>query len=398
MEPPSAGGRRRRRCLPGLPFGMRHGGSIRAEYVADIAFTTTAAATTEAFVNPVAAELAGRGHRIHLITGDRPPEADYSHTSAVLRMNRGMSPTADLDSLRRWVSHLRAARPRMIVAGTPKASLLGLAAARAAGVPTRVYVIHGAVWDGASGSRQRMLETAERATIASSTNQLAVSDSLARLVHARGLSRRMPDVLGSGSFCGVDTEQFRPPDRPLHPDKPVMCFVGRLNRDKGIDVLLRTLDRVRDHVDATLTIIGGLDSTAPPSPEVMSALETNPHVNFVGEVSDVAPHIQRATILLFASAREGLPQVPLEAQACGVPVISWRVTGVIDAVRDGFTGTLVAFGDEVCLASAAVEMLSDAGLRARTSANARALVTDRFERLRVVAANVEYLEAQLQAT
>lgn len=279
----------------------------------------------------------------------------------------------------------------MIVAGTPKASLLGLTAARIARVPTRVYVIHGAVWDGATGNSRRVLEAAERATIASSTHQLAVSDSLARLIHARGLSRQMPDVLGSGSFSGVDVGQFAPVDSKQGSERS-MCFVGRLHRDKRIDVLVRTLDRVRQHVDASLTIVGSLDKTAPPDRATMVSLAHHDHINLVGETADVASYLHDSDLLLLPTAREGLPQVALEAQACGVPVVSWRVTGVVDAVRDGFTGLLVGYGDEEALAAAAVRLLTDGGFHATTSANGRAWVVDRFERQLVTTRTATYLQ------
>lgn len=371
---------------------MSHGGLSEHDTGVDVVFTTTIARTTESFVNPVAAELAARGNRVQLIAGDREPAADYLHTSVVLPMHRGISPGADAGSLGRWVSHLRSVNARMIVAGTPKASLLALTAARIAGVPSRVYVIHGAVWDGATGHRRRILEAAERATIANSTHQLAVSDSLARLIHARGLSRRMPDVLGSGSFCGVDTERFIPQGQPAGPARPVMCFIGRLNRDKGIDVLVRTLERVREYVDASLTVVGGLDPTAPPDAATVELLARHAHVNWVGEVTDVAEHLRAASVLLFPTTREGLPQVALEAQACGVPVVSWRVTGVIDAVRDGFTGLLVPFGDEEALAAAAVELLTNTARHNRMSANARQWAVARFERRMVASRTAAYIE------
>ncbi len=69
----------------------------------DILLATTAAMTTEAFVQPVARELTRRGHRLHLVCGDRAPEVEVSASTAVVAMNRGMSPTQDLASLRAWV-------------------------------------------------------------------------------------------------------------------------------------------------------------------------------------------------------------------------------------------------------------------------------------------------------
>ncbi len=365
--------------------------AVETGTTADVVFATTIASTTESFVNPVAEELAARGRRVQLVAGDRLPQADYPHTSAVIPMHRGMSPGRDLPSLRQWVSHLRTVRPRMIVAGTPKASLLALTAARIAGVPARVYVIHGAVWDSPRGERKRVLEGAERAAIAASTDQLAVSDSLARLVFARGLSRRMPVVLGSGSFSGVDVDQFSPAsDAEVRPGLR-MCFVGRLNRDKGIDALLRVLDRVREHVDASLTIVGELDTSAPPERATVDRLTSNPYVDWVGPTTDVASYLRQSSLLLLPTEREGLPQVPLEAQACGVPVVSWRVTGVIDAVQDGFTGILVRYGDEVALAQAAVALLENGQARSRMGTNAREWVAERFERRSVVASTAQYL-------
>lgn len=355
-------------------------------------FATTVAQTTEGFVNPVAAEMVARGYDVHLVTGDRTPNAPYPHTSAILPMNRGISPSADVRSLRHWVSYLRATRPRMVVIGTPKASLLGLTAARLSGVPTRVYVIHGAVWDGASGRRRRLLEGTERATIGASTHQLAVSDSLARLISARRLASRPPDVLGSGSFSGVDVREFGPAPTINPPGPLEMCFVGRLNRDKGIDVLLDVLDLVREHADVRLRIAGGVDDTAPPPASTMTRITEHRYVTWVGEVSDVRPHIHSASLLLLPTAREGLPQVALEAQACAVPVVSWRVTGVVDAVQDGFTGLLVSYGDREALGNAARLLLTNDALRLKLSANAREWVVDRFDRQVVAPRSASYLE------
>ncbi|MGB8021724.1 MAG: glycosyltransferase [Candidatus Nanopelagicales bacterium] len=362
----------------------------------DVAFATTIADSMESFVEPVAQRMADMGYRVHLITGDRPTSASFDHESHVIPMQRGISATDDTRSLRAWVHRLRDIRPGMVVAGTPKASLLGMLAARTVGVPARVYVMHGAVWDGATGTRRRVLETTERITIRASTDQLAVSDSLARLVHTRGLAPRMPDVLGSGSFSGVDLARFHPAEG-AHAPAGSICFVGRVNRDKGIDVLIRTFNRVSDRVDAHLTVVGGLDESAPPEAAVMAQLTTHPGITWVGEVTDVPAYLRASRVLLFPTSREGLGQVALEAQACGVPVVSWRVTGVVDAVRDGFTGTLVGFGDEAGLAEAVVRLLTDEAHHRRLAANARLWTAQQFASATVAARTADYLASRLTA-
>lgn len=362
----------------------------------DIVFATTAAVTTEAFVRQVASRLAGRGYCVELASGDRDARIDFPATTAVVPMERPISLRADVRAMARWIRYLRHRRPSLLVAGTPKASLLSLVAARLVGVPGRVYVLHGAVWDGALGTRARILRIAERLTLASATDSVAVSPSLAALVEVSGLMghRKPPAVLGSGSFCGVDVARFTPNDET--PAGRRICFVGRLNRDKGLDVLLRVFDIIRREIpEAELSIIGGLDESNPPDDETLKRLRRHPAVSWEGAVDDVVGHLQRADILLFPSRREGLGQVVLEAQACGVPVVSWRVTGVVDAVRDGETGRLVEYGDESGLAAAAVALLADESLRDRCSKAGRTWVVENFDEAVVAERMAGYLEAIL---
>lgn len=361
-----------------------------------VVMTTTVAMTTEYFVNPVGDVLASRGVRVHLVTGDRPPRASYPHESTVIRMNRGLSPLADAGALRRWAMFLARVRPDMVIAGTPKASMLALHAARLVGVPRRLYVLHGAVWDGALGMRGRLLEAVERTSLASSTRQLSVSDSLSLRVQQRGLARRAPDVIGAGSFCGVDTEHYKPgattSDRRSPPN---ILYIGRLHRDKGIDVLLRSLDSILRILPARLTVVGGIDASAPPAAWVLRRLGSDPHINWIGEVDDVLPYLAAAELLLLPTAREGLPQVALEAQAAGVPVVSWRVTGVVDAVRSDETGLLVEFGDEDALVGAIARILLYPTKRAEMATAAREWVLSNFRQFDVAGRNADYILAML---
>jgi glycosyltransferase involved in cell wall biosynthesis len=68
-------------------------------------------------------------------------------------------------------------------------------------------------------------------------------------------------------------------------------------------------------------------------------------------------------VLAFPSYREGLPNVPLEAAAAGLPVVGFAATGTIDAVVHGVTGTLVPQGDATALGEGIVRYLQDAELR-----------------------------------
>jgi glycosyltransferase involved in cell wall biosynthesis len=68
-------------------------------------------------------------------------------------------------------------------------------------------------------------------------------------------------------------------------------------------------------------------------------------VTLLGSVTDMPAFFHGIDVLCFPSLREGLPNVVIEAAACQVPTVAWRVTGLEDAVRDGETGFLSAYGD-----------------------------------------------------
>lgn len=281
-----------------------------------------------------------------------PPCPTYDHEIA---MTRRLSPGRDLAALGMWIRLMRRLRPTGVVAGTPKASLLALTAARLVGVPARLYIIHGAVWDGATGSKGVILRTAESVTLRSSTDALAVSRSLSGLVAREIAGQPRPTVLGLGSVVGVDTEVFHPSTEKHDP--PVLCFVGRLHRSKNIDSLLEVFDAVRVSYPVRLRIVGALDYSAPPSPQTMQRISGDPEIEWLGARSDVAQLLQDSSLFVFPTSREGLPQVVLEASSVGIPTVGWAATGVVDSVEDGVTGLLSPVGDVDGMAQNVLQLL-----------------------------------------
>jgi glycosyltransferase involved in cell wall biosynthesis len=85
-------------------------------------------------------------------------------------------------------------------------------------------------------------------------------------------------------------------------------------------------------------------------------------------------------ILAFPSHREGLPNVPLEAAAAGIPCVAFRATGTIDAVVDGRTGIMVPVGDADGLAAALRRYVQDPELRRMHGSAARHRVLATFQR------------------
>ncbi|MCA9198629.1 MAG: glycosyltransferase, partial [Planctomycetales bacterium] len=84
-------------------------------------------------------------------------------------------------------------------------------------------------------------------------------------------------------------------------------------------------------------------------------------------------------VFAFPSHREGLPVAPLEAAATGIPTVTTRSTGCIDAVIDGETGFVVDVGDVQALANALIRYLQDEKLRTSHGHAAREFVKKHFD-------------------
>jgi glycosyltransferase involved in cell wall biosynthesis len=91
-----------------------------------------------------------------------------------------------------------------------------------------------------------------------------------------------------------------------------------------------------------------------------------------GAIADVRPLIDSFDVVASSSLSEGLPNALLEAAAAGKPIVTTAAGGSVEAVIDGRTGLVVPVGDRVALAAALARLASDASLRGRFGAAARA--------------------------
>jgi glycosyltransferase involved in cell wall biosynthesis len=296
-----------------------------------------------------------------------------------LPMEREIAPLKDIASLWRLWQLFRRTRPNLVVAGTPKAGLLGVLAARLTGVPQVVYTLHGLRLETALGLKRVLLTFSERIACRFAHRVHCVSPSLRARAIGLGLVRSdKAAVVGPGTCRGVDTDRFRPsPDaqqkasnlrRKLGIDKDalVIGFVGRFTRDKGILELYQAFTSVRErYANLRLLLVGDFEPGDPIAVDIRRAIESNRDLIRTGFVADVAPYYRLMDICVLPTYREGLPGVPLEAQSSGIPVITTQATGAIDSVLDGQTGFIVPVGDVKALCAAIDLLLGDPSLRKR---------------------------------
>ena len=309
-----------------------------------------------------------------------------------LPMPRAIQPREDTRAFLALYRLFKARRPDVVSAGTTKAGLLGTVAARLARVPVCVYTLRGLRMETARGFQRGVLSLTEHAAAKAAHRVLAVSPSLAQEFTARGFARlEKVTVVGRGSSNGIDLARFAPTSEGQAAERalrerlglpegtPIVGFVGRFTRDKGIVELVEAFGRVhRLRPEARLLLVGDFEQEDPVPEATIEQIQRHAAIVQAGFVSDVVSYYGLMDVLAFPSHREGFPNAPLEAAAAGIPTVGAAATGTVDAIEDGVTGRLVAKGDVGGLTQALLGYFSDEGLRQRHGAAARERVATHF--------------------
>jgi glycosyltransferase involved in cell wall biosynthesis len=353
--------------------------------------------------------LGEAGFRVTLVSSpgellERTASAQGARAIAV-PIRREIAPVWDLVSLVRLWRLLVHLRPDLTEFSSPKAGLLGTFAALLAGVPARVYMVRGFKLETSTGMKRRILLAAERAAAACAQVVLCNSES----VRAEALALRIAPakklkLLGNGSSNGVNVERFSPGPSGVRErlgigsEVPVIGFVGRLTRDKGLPELIEAFENILiEERAARLLLVGWFDAAEDAlGPALQERIERHPQIHCTGFVDDTAPYYRAMDLLVLPTWREGFPNVVLEAAATGIPAVTTESTGSRDSVIPEVTGLLIPPGYPDAIVEAVMKLLRDPARRRRMGEAARVWVTEHFSDTRVLGLTAEFYKSLLR--
>lgn len=199
------------------------------------------------------------------------------------------------------------------------------------------------------------------------------SDAAADLARTQGLE--VPIRVVSN---GVDVVRFRPappvggPHGEGRARLPIVLYVGRLDPDKGVEVLIAAMPRVRQRHPAVLVLGGrGVQESALHGHAQRRGVSNS--VRFAGFVRDeeLPDMFRAASVFVMPSTNELQSLATLEAMASGLPVVATDALALPELVEDGKTGFLFPPGDPSALADRIGRLLSDPARAARMGCAAR---------------------------
>lgn len=317
-------------------------------------------------------------------------EFDFHRHYTIKSLRRAISPIRDLLAILELYRLIKKLQPSIVHSHTPKAGLIGMWAAKFAGVPYRVHTVAGMPLMAKEGMMRGLLVQMERLTYAAATMVWPNSYGLKKYIKENIYSGSKLDVVGRGTSNGINLEKFS--SAALNAaeigkirtkyslDSITFIFIGRLVGDKGIAELIEAFEMVsQEYKDIKLLLVGAEEPTLDPLPvKTKQSISASENILAVGFQQDVRPYIAVSDILVFPSYREGFPNVPLQCGALGKALILSDINGCNEIVANASLGKIVPIRNVDAIVSAMKFLLHNPEKRIKMGQNVQAHIAENF--------------------
>ena len=346
-----------------------------------ICILATVDITLNAFVLPTIESLQRAGFSVTLVASMSRKFIEKNSTKCKLiniGMERGVRPIGMIRSIWTLYRLFRKEKFDIIQYATPNASLYASIASKIAGCHKRVYCQWGIRYVGLDGFSRKLFKSLEKITCNLSTHIRPASQKNLEFAVSEGLYKASKaKIIGNGGTVGIDLKEFNVKNKEINKErmialyphlsrKIVFGFVGRLDKDKGVNELFEAFLKINEHFeDAALIVLGNFDKPAGINKDLLNRVEKLDNVIFTGHVNDVPKYISCFDVLVHPSYREGFSMVIQQAMAMKVAVITSDIAGPSEVIVAGESGITVDAKSSEQLSVAMQELISNPMKRGR---------------------------------
>ncbi len=310
-----------------------------------------------------------------------------------LEMTRQITPLKDILAVIKLYFFLKKTKPFIVHTHTPKAGIVGMLAAKLAGVPVRLHTVAGLPLLEATGFKRKILSFVEKQTYRCATKVYPNSNGLLEIIKQNNFcENKKLKVIANGSSNGIDTDYFNPnliseeqkvttkKELFIQENDFVFLFVGRLVKDKGINELILAFEKLQLEIPTIkLLLVGNFeDDLDPLFPTTINSINTNANIISVGFQNDVRPYFSVSNCLVFPSYREGFPNVVLQSGAMELPSIVSDINGCNEIIEDSCNGLIIPVKNEIALFEAMKKMVNDKPLVNEMKMNCREMIVSKY--------------------
>ena len=345
---------------------------------------------------------------IYIYTNIKESDQLFKNTNKNIKLiripiKRNINLVRDLECFFKLLYFIFKFKPDLILTLTPKGGLLGILTSFLLRVKIRIHYYTGQIWVTRKGLTKRFLKQIDKVIFKMSTDCLTDSNLQKKFLEdERVVKRDFLKVLANGSICGVDTSRFSPnleirdtmrKKLGISADTILLLFLGRLNKDKGIlDLAVSVNDIIeKDKKNISLLIVGPDEENIKSKIQILCKNSIN-KIHFVEFTNQPEKYMSAADIFCLPSYREGFGMAALEAGACALPVITSRIYGLIDAVKEDYTGLFHEVRNKEQIKKCIIRLVDDKELREKLGKQGRERVLKDFEQKYVTGEFVKYVD------
>jgi glycosyltransferase involved in cell wall biosynthesis len=322
-----------------------------------------------------------------------------------LRMGRRAYLTRLAADCHQLYQYIRANKVHIVHTHNTLAGLVGRLAAKLAGVPVAIHMIHTfAAHPHVSSGTRILFQQVERSWDRLTTHYVAGSEYIHQQAIKRGIAA--PNKITTIHYA-IETEQFTRTDSSpdclsmrrqalnLSATDRVIGFIGRLEEQKGPAIFVEAVSQVAKQIENLHVLIVGDGELRESLEKQAEQLGIDHHIHFLGWQRDIPELLSVMDVFCLASLWEAFGIVFAEAGLMQCPVVATNVEGIPEVVVNGKSGILVEPYNSSALASALIHILENQELAVEMGRHGREYILSNFSVEKMVTAHEELYDSLL---